>query len=98
MECRQGLARRDRLPPGLALCHIGIVAGRIGAIVPGLPDVGVRAVAIFGIVAVIAGTGIEAVVSVVGVVAVIAVIVVGIAVTPPKWGIDHSQPAAEMPG
>src|SRR5438045_9493333 len=62
--------------------------------IPGLRGVGVRAVAIVGIVAVIAGAGIVAVIPVIGV---IAVIVVGIAVTPPKWGIDPSEPAAGMP-
>jgi hypothetical protein len=46
--------------PGVELCHIGIVAGGVGAIVPGLPGVGVRAVAIVGIVAVIASAGIVA--------------------------------------
>src|SRR5438874_5399085 len=92
------LAGRNRLPPGLALGHIGIIAGGVGAIVPSLPGVGARAVAIVGIVAVVAGARIVAVIPVVGVVAVKAVIVVGKAVTPPIWGIDSYEPAAEMPG
>ena len=71
------LAGRNRLPPGLALGHIGMIAGGVGAIVPGPPGVGARAVAIIGIVAVIAGARIVAVIPVIGVVAVIAVIVVG---------------------
>src|SRR5215472_2986009 len=56
-----------------------------------------RAVAIVGIVAVIAGAWIVAVIPVIGVVAVIAVIVEAIAVSPPIWGVDHSESAAEMP-
>src|SRR5207248_2000916 len=90
-------ARRNRLPPGLAVCHIGIVAGGVGAIVPGLADVWVRAVTRVGIVAVIAGAGIVPIVPVIGVVAAVIPITVGIAVTPPIWGIDLSEPAAKMP-
>src|SRR5256885_16260938 len=44
------LARRNRLPHGRALCHIWVVVGRVGAIVQGLPGVGVRVVAIIGII------------------------------------------------
>ena len=91
------LARRNRLPPDLALCHIGIVAGGVRAIVPGLPGIRARTVTIVGIVAVIAGAGIVTVIPAIGVIAEIAVIVVGIAVTPPIWGIDSYEPAVEMP-
>jgi len=88
-ECRimGGLARRNRLPADVALCHIR------------LPDVGPRAVPIVRIVAIITGAGIVAVIPVVRMVAVIPIAVVGIAVTPPIRRVDPSEPepAAEMP-
>src|SRR5207244_7362625 len=70
------LARRNRQPSGLALCHIRIIPGRVGTIVPGLPGAGLRAVA--GMVAVIAGAGIVAgrvaVIARAGIVAVISTV------------------------
>jgi len=45
-----------------------IIASGVGAIVPGLPGVGLRAIAILRIVAVIAGAGIVAVIPMVGIV------------------------------
>src|SRR5215469_159438 len=93
------LARWNRLPAGVALCHIRIIAGGVGAIVPGLSDTGPRAVAIVRIVAVITGAGILAVIPIVRIVSVIPIIVVGKAVTPPIRRVDPSEPepAAEMP-
>src|SRR5262249_16062175 len=92
---------RNRQPGGLASCHMRIIPGWIGTIVPGLPGAGLRAVA--GMVAVIAGAGIDAaivtVVARAGIVAeismlwIVAVIVgVGIAVTPPKRRVYRSDP------
>src|SRR6516165_5908597 len=96
--CRGGTV----LPHGVAVCHRWIIASGVGAIVPGLPGVGLRAIAILGIVAVIAGAGIVAVIPMVGIVAVIPVIgkgIEGIAITPPKRWEDASEPenGAEMP-
>jgi hypothetical protein len=45
---------RDRLPRDIALCYIGIIARRIGAIVPILTGIGLLAVAV---VTEIAGVG-----------------------------------------
>src|SRR6516162_5814049 len=100
---RSGICRaRTVLPHGVAVCHRWIIASGVGAIVPGLPGVGLRAVAIVGIVAVIAGAGIVAVIPMVGIVAVIPVVVEGIegiAITPPKRWVDASEPehGGEMP-
>src|SRR6516162_3500307 len=99
---RSGICRaRTVLPHGVAVCHRWIIASGVGAIVPGLPGVGVglRAVARAGIVAVIGGAGVVVVIPMVG----IPVVVEGkegIAITPPKkrWE-DASEPehGAEMP-
>src|SRR5215469_4699731 len=96
--CRAG----TELPHGVAVCHRWIIASGVGAIIPGLPSVGLRAVAMVGRVAVIAGAGIVAVIPMVGIVAVIPVVVEGkegIAITPPKRWVDTSEPehGAEMP-
>jgi hypothetical protein len=93
------LARRNRLPAGIAVCHIRIIARGVGAIIPGLPGVGPRAIAIVGTGAIIAAAGIVAVMPIVGIVAVIPEVVIGIAVTPPIRRVDPSEPepAAEMP-
>src|SRR5215468_8876806 len=79
---------RTALPHGVAVCHRWIIASGIGAIVPGPPGVGLRAVAIVGTVVVIAGAGIVAVIPMVGIVVVIPVVVEGIAITPPKRWVD----------
>ena len=71
------------------MCHRWIIASRVGAIVPGLPGVGLRAIARVGIVAVIVGAGIVVVIPMVGIVAIISVAKVGIegiGITPPKNG------------
>src|SRR5215472_2770407 len=95
--CRAGTV----LPRGVAVCHRWIIASGVRAIVPGLPGVGLRAVARVGIFAVITGAGIVAVIPMVGIVAVIPVVegIEGIAITPPKWWVDASEPkhGAEMP-
>jgi len=83
--CRAGTV----LPHGVAVCHRWIIASGVGAIVPSLPSVGLRAVARVAIVAVIAGAGIVVVIPMVGIVAVISVAKVGIegiGITPPKNG------------
>src|SRR6516165_4415768 len=88
--CRAGTV----LPHDVAVCHRWIIARGVGAIVPGLPGAGLRAVAIVGIVAVIAGAGIVAVIPMVGIVAVIPVVVEGIegiAKIPPKRWEDASE-------
>ena len=82
------------LPHGVAVCHVWIIASGGGAIVPGLPDVGLRAVVIVGIVAVIVA-GIVAVMSILGIVVGIPVVVVGIAITPPIRCVDYPALAAE---
>jgi hypothetical protein len=80
-----------------------IIASGVGAIVPGLPGVGLRAVARVRVVAVIAGTGIVVVIPTVGIAAVIPVVVEGkegITITPPKkrWeGASETEHGAEMP-
>ena len=87
------------------MCHRWIIASGVGAIVPSLPRVGLRAVARAGIVAVIAGAGIVAVMPMVGIVTVIPVVVEGIegiegiAITPPERWVDASEleHGAEMP-
>src|SRR6516225_9442584 len=93
--CRAGTV----LPHGVAMCHRWIIASRVGAIVPGLPGVGLRAIARVGIVAVIAGAGIVAVIPMVGIVTVIPVVVEGIAKKPPIRCVDAAEPerGAEMP-
>jgi len=73
--CRDGTV----LPHGVAVCHIWIIASGGGAIVPGLPGVGLRAVVIVGIVAVI----VARIVAVIPILGIVVVIVVGIAITPP---------------
>src|SRR5262249_14769332 len=80
-------------------CDRWIIASGVGAIVPGLPSVGPRAVATVWRVAVIAGAAIVAVIPMVGRVAVIPIVVEGIAITPPKRWVDASEPehGAEMP-
>src|SRR5215831_6394393 len=95
-----GLARRNRLPAAIALCHIRIIAGGVGAIVPGLPGVGPRAVAIVGAGAVIAAGRIVTVIPVIGIVPIIPIVEVGITVAPPIRRINPSEPepAAEMLG
>src|SRR5215472_12326801 len=92
------LARRNRLPTALALCHIRIIASGVGAIVPGLPGVGPRAVAIIGAGAVIAAGRIVTVIPVIGIVPIIPEVEVGIARAPPVRRINPSEPepAAEM--
>src|SRR5215472_16415498 len=89
------LARRNRLPTALALCHIRIIAGGVGAIVPGLPGVGPRAVAIVGAGPVIAAGRIVTVILVIGIVPVITI--VGITVAPPvrRKNPAEPKPAAE---
>ena len=82
------------------MCHIRIITGGVGAIIPGLPGVGSRAVTIGGMVAVIAGARIVAGISIAGIVAVItgAGIVAGIfmvrivAVIPVGVGIAVTPP------
>src|SRR5215469_8298673 len=96
--CRAGTV----MPHGVAVGHRWIIASGVGAIVPGLPGVGLRAVARVGIVAVIARAGIVTVILMVGIVAVIPVVVErieGVAITPPKRWVDASEPerGAEMP-
>src|SRR5215831_1503873 len=93
--CRAGTV----LSHGVAVCHRWIIASGVGAIVPGPPVAGLRAVAIVGMVAVIAGAGIVAVIPMVRIVVVIPVVVEGIAITPLKRWVDSSEPehGAEMP-
>jgi hypothetical protein len=79
---------------------VWIIASRVGAIVPGLSSVGLRAITRVGIVAVIAGAGVVVVIPMVGIVAVIVEGKKGIAITPPKKRReDASEPehGAEMP-
>src|SRR5215472_10343601 len=90
------LARRNRLPTALALCHIRIIARGVGAIVPGLPGIGPRAVAIVGAGAVIAAGRIVTVIPVIGIVPVIPK--AGVGIPPAPLMRAESKPTAEMLG
>jgi hypothetical protein len=79
-----------------------IIASGVGAIVPSLPSVGLRAIARVGIVAVIARAGIVPVIPTVGIVAIVREgieRIERIAITPPKRWVDAFEPehGAEMP-
>src|ERR1700730_17054812 len=74
--------RGDCLPAGIALGHVRVIAGGVGAIIPGLRRVGLT-VFIVGLAVIVA------------VIRIVAVIVVGVAVIPPVRRVNPTKPAAE---